>query len=129
MTRLRRDYIGARYTVEGCEFRIGRRAPAIDARLAQLGAREGVLVTAWNPRSRRMPRGWNEQQQRRLLRHLRRRALLPAESGVGRWREEQVLVLAPVAQVMRVARLFRQHAVVVIRRGRKARLAWTAEFA
>ena len=124
--RLRRAYLRTRYSVQGHELRIGRRTPAIDALLSHYTRSEGVLVTAWNPRSRVMPRGWNERQQRRLLAQLRRHRALPAAGGLGRWHEDHVFVLAPLAVVRPLARLFRQHAVVVVRRGQRARLVFIA---
>ena len=120
--RLRQAYLQTHYSVDGCAIRIGCRTPAIDALLALRSAREGVLVTAWNPQSRRMPRGWNDRMQRRLSQRLRRFAVLNGESGHGPWREEQLLVLAPIPLVLRVGRVFRQWAVVAVRRGQCAQL-------
>src|SRR5215469_14887371 len=54
--RLLRVYRDTLYHAKGCDVRIGRRAP--DALFALLGSRVGTFVTAWNPRSRRMPEGW-----------------------------------------------------------------------
>src|SRR3954467_12289085 len=76
--RLLRAYRGTTYTAAGIEVRIGRRNAALDALLRAHGAREGVLITAWNPRSRRMPERWNHRAQDRLNGFLRRVATMPA---------------------------------------------------
>ena len=55
------------YAVDGVELRIGRHSSAMDALLRRLGVREAVLITAWNPMSRRMPMEWNARAQRRLI--------------------------------------------------------------
>jgi hypothetical protein len=69
-----------------------------------------------------MPAGWNARMQAALMARLRR---WPVRCAVGRgrsWQEAHVLVDAPEAVVARLARLFRQNAVVVAR-GR-VRLVW-----
>jgi hypothetical protein len=103
-------------------LRIGRRSPALDAVLGRLGARRAVMLTACNPRSRRMPAGWNTRMMRRLREALRRRAVLPAESGAGRWREAQWLVACAPAWGAQVARRFRQNAILCLWRHRPSRL-------
>ena len=47
--RLLRAYRQTRYSAGGVVVLVGRRVP--DALFAQVGAREAVFVTAWNPRS------------------------------------------------------------------------------
>ena len=106
------------YSVDGVELRIGQRSPAMDALLRRHRAREAVLVTAWNPMSRRMPIGWNRRAQRRLMEHLRQFAMLEAAGGWRQWREDHVLVFAPSRRVVRLAGIFRQAAVVIIGTGR-----------
>ncbi len=66
--------------------RIGRRSPAADALLAALGARQGVIVTAWNPFGRRRPEGWNRRAGARLrqARGGSRRCRRKAVSRLGR---------------------------------------------
>ncbi len=61
-------------------------------------------------------------QQDRLKQRLRRCVTLPAEGSCWRWREEHLLVLAAPGLVKRLARLFRQAAVVVVKRGQAAAL-------
>lgn len=107
-------------------LRIGARSFAADALLARFGVQEAVLVTAWNPRSRRMPDGWNRRMQAGLAACLRRRAVLPAEGAWRGWREAHLLVLGPAQPVEALARRFRQTAVVTLRRGAPVRLAWMA---
>lgn len=119
---LLRAYRQTTYCAAGVPVRIGRRSPDLDALLRQHNARRAVFVTAWNPFSRRMPQGRNHRMQQRLRQRLRRRTVLPAHSGSGRWQEEQLLVLAALPWVAPIARLFRQNALVAIRCGGVARL-------
>ena len=85
---------------------------------------QGCFITAWNPCSRRMPLGWNRRMQRRLQECLRRNVVVPAESSLGRWREDMLFVDADARLVLRLARMFRQCAIVVLR-GRSVRLVLT----
>lgn len=119
---LLRAYRQTRYCAAGAVVRIHQHAPAMDALLAQHAARFGVFITAWNPYSRRMPDGWNRRMQRELRQRLRRRIVLPASGGWGRWHEEHLLVLAPLPVVTRLARRFRQNALVWVRPRVPARL-------
>ncbi len=118
--RLLRAYRWTRYEAAGIPVFVGRRSLAMDALLRQHRAKAGVFVTAWNPCSRLMPAGWNDRQQRALLARLRRWIALPGGGTLGRWHEAHVLALAPPALVTRLARSFRQNAVVEVRAGRKA---------
>jgi hypothetical protein len=120
--RLLRAYRDTTYLTAGITVRIGRRVP--DRLFARVDARVAVLVTAWNPRSRRMPDGWNRRRQRCLRRWLRRFAVLDAEGSLHRWREPMLLVAGDPRPLIRIAARFRQHAVVVLRRGQKARLRY-----
>ena len=106
------------YSVDGVELRIGQRSPAMDALLRRYGVREAVLITAWNPMSRRLPMGWNRRAQRRLRERLRRFVTLEADGGWRRWREDHVLVFAPTRRVVRLAWMFRQAAIVTVGRDR-----------
>jgi hypothetical protein len=121
--RLLRAYRDTVYQAAGCDVRIGRRAP--DALFARLGCREAAFVTAWNPRSRRMPDGWNRRMQQRLCERLRRSVVLAADGSLGRWHEAHLLVGGDSRRVLRLARLFRQHAIVCVQRGRRARLRFS----
>lgn len=122
--RLLRSYRATRYQVGPVVLRIGRRSPGMDAILAQLGARTGVLITAWNPFSRRMPIGWNQRMQQRLQQHLGRRPTLPASGTLGGWHEVHVLVAGNPRPTVRLAKLFRQTAVVAVARNQPARLVF-----
>lgn len=120
--RLLRAYRATRYEADDVSVFIGQRSGAMDALLRRHGVRAGVFLTAWNPGSRRMPEGWNHRMQRALLERLRRRLVLPAEGSWRTWREDHVLVLAVPARAAGLARLFRQHAVVIVRVGQAPRL-------
>jgi hypothetical protein len=123
---LLRVYRRTRYTAAGITLRIGRRSAGIDALLGRLAARDAVLVTAWNPFSRPMPDGWNRRMQARLRERLRGWRTLSAEGGLGCWQEDHLLVIAPLPPVRVLGRLFRQNALVAIRRRAPARLVLLA---
>lgn len=119
--RLARAYRLTEYSAAGCIVLIGRRAP--DRLFQALGARSAVFITAWNPMSRRMPDGWNQQAQCRLRERLRRFGSVSADGTLGRWHEAHLLVAVPdMRRMVRLARIFRQRAVVVIQRGHPAKL-------
>jgi hypothetical protein len=118
--RILRAYRLTRYWVAGTEIRIGRRVP--DVLFERLGTPRGTLLTAWNPLSRRMATAWNERMQRRLRCHLRRAVALDAEGSLHRWHEAMLLAGGPPQLAIRLARRFRQSAVVQLRRGAKAQL-------
>lgn len=120
--RLVRAYRRTTYRAGEAVVRVGHRCAALDALLARHHAGCAVFVTAWNPYSHPMRDGWNRRMQARLRQRLRRCVVLPACGGLGRWREDHFLVLAPLPPVARWGRIFRQNAVVVIRRGGPARL-------
>jgi hypothetical protein len=120
--RLLRAWRATDYVAAGAVVRIGRRCPALDPVLVSLRARTAVFVTAWNPRSRAMPAGWNRRMQRRLAEHLRRYASLPASGSLRRWHEAHLLVAADRRPVVRLARLFRQRGVVLVTRRQAAQL-------
>jgi Protein of unknown function (DUF3293) len=108
------------YQVAGTTVRIGRRVP--DRLFALVNARVGVFITAWNPRSRRMPDGWNRRRQQCLRQCLRRFTVLDAEGSLRRWREAMLLVAGDPRPLIRIAACFRQHGVAILRRGQKTRL-------
>jgi hypothetical protein len=121
---LLRAYRRTTYHAAGVNVRIDEFSPA--ALLAVLDTHQAVFVTAWNPRSRRMPAGWNHRAQRRLLQHLHRAAALEGHGACGTWHEAHLLVAADPRAIMHLARRFRQRAVVVLRRGRRVRLVLLA---
>jgi hypothetical protein len=110
-----------RYRAAGFEMRIGRRVP--DALRALLKTRPATLLTAWNPRSRRRPLGWNQRMQRQLRQRLRRLMVIEAEGALGRWHEEMLLVAGDPRRVVKLSLLFRQHAVVILRHRAALRVA------
>jgi hypothetical protein len=109
--RLLRAYRETEYRACGLVVRIGRRSPLT-----------GVFITAWNPYSRRMPEGWNHRMQSGLRERLRRFKTQPADGVLKRWHEAHLLVAAEPRPVLRIARVFRQRAIVVLQRGKPARL-------
>jgi hypothetical protein len=119
-------YARTAYQAGGAAFRVGQRCPALDRLLAEHASRTATFVTAFNPYSRRMPDGWNHRMQARLLSAVQGRTWV-AGQGIWRgWSEAHVVLFGDPRPVIRLARLFRQNAVLVIRRGQKVRLAWVA---
>jgi len=98
----------------------------MDALLRDHGCRDGVFITAWNPLSRRMPPGWNRRRQIALAERLRRVKVVAGQGRWRGWREAHLLVLAHPERVRRLARLFRQYAVVQVRIGQTVRLIRTS---
>ena len=104
----------------GAEARLGRRSPGMDALLARSGVRGATILGAWNPFSRKAAQRRNDAMHRSLLLRLRR-ARPPAIEAVGRpWRgtwppEAHVMLPGDGRPALRLARLFRQHAVLALR--------------
>lgn len=119
---LRAAYASTDYEAAGAVARIGRRSAALDALLRRHGARQAAFVTAWNPYSRRMPRGWNDRMLARLREAARGRVV--AEGwGRGRgWAERHLLLAGDPRRIATLARRFRQHAIVAVRPDAPARL-------
>jgi hypothetical protein len=117
-----RAFLNTTYALPGVAVRIGRRCAAMDALLAGRGARHAAFITAWNPRSRRMPRGWNERMQHRLRQAARGRVLAEGFGGAGDWSEHHLLVRGDPRRLRVLGRRFRQWAIVAVAAGRPARL-------
>ena len=121
-THLDTAYRRSRYQVAGLSLAVGRRSGALDGLLDGLGVRDAVLITAWNPASRRMPGGWNARMMAALRHRLGSTPFLPATgAGIG-WVEEHVLVVGDRRRLTVLARLFSQAAMVGLRRGADVRL-------
>ncbi|MBP0463669.1 DUF3293 domain-containing protein [Roseomonas sp. PWR1] len=101
------------------------RGEAVAVLLARLGTRDACFTGAWNPFSRRRPRGWNARMLVRLRGAARRHAVL---DGMGRacrprpWGEEHLLIAASPARCATLARRFRQDSIVALSRRGPARL-------
>jgi hypothetical protein len=104
--------------------RIGQRAPGLDALLRSWRVQEGVFIAAGNPFSRRMPDGWNARRQAALRDRLRGLHYVEGQGGTKRWWEAHCFIGISVSRGRKLARLFRQNAMVALRRGAKARLIW-----
>jgi hypothetical protein len=122
MSALERAYRRSAYEAAGAVARIGRRSAAVDAWLARHGARQGGFVGAWNPFSRRMPRGWNDRMLARLRAAARRLPQAEGSGGDRRWRERHLLIAGDPKRLAVLGRRFRQNAIVTVRQGAPARL-------
>jgi hypothetical protein len=113
-----------------CDFagahaaRIGQRAPGLDALLRGWRVQEGVFIAAGNPFSRRKPDGWIVRRHAALRERLRGLPYVEGRGGAKRWWEAHCFIGISAARGKRLARLFRQNAMVALRRGAKARLLW-----
>ncbi|MFC7474470.1 DUF3293 domain-containing protein [Dankookia sp. GCM10030260] len=120
--RLQAAYRRSAYEAAGAVARIGRRSRDVDALLRRLGARQGGFVGAWNPLSRRMPRGWNDRMLARLRLAARRLPQAEGSGGDRRWRERHLLLAGDPRRLAALGRRFRQAAIVIVRQGAPARL-------
>jgi hypothetical protein len=124
--RLARGWRITVYAAGGAAARLGRRSAAVDALLAAAGARHGAFIGAWNPLSRPRHRCWNDRALARL-RGMARRAGLHVIDGVGHaarppWAEEHLLMFGDLRRIATLARQFRQHAILRVRRHDRSRL-------
>jgi len=122
--KLERDYRASCYFAGAHAVRIGQRAPALDALLQRWRVQEGVFIAAGNPFSRRMAAGWNARRHALLRERLRGLPHVEGKGGAKRWWEAHYFIGICAARGKGVARLFRQNAMVALRRGAKARLIW-----
>ena len=122
--RLARDYRASCYFAGAHAARIGQRAPALDVLLKGWRVREGVFIAAGNPFSRRMAAGWNARRHASLRERLRRLPYVEGKGGAKRWWEAHCFIGISAARGIGLALLFRQNAMVALRRGGRARLIW-----
>jgi hypothetical protein len=119
---MRTAYGRTDYEADGLVTRIGRRSAALDGLLRRHGARHAAFVTAWNPYSRAMPRGWNDRMLARLRQAARGRVLAEGWGSGKGWAERHLLVAGDPRWIARLGRRFRQHAVVAVSPGHPARI-------
>ena len=122
--QLLRAYRASCYFAGAHAARIGQRAPGLDALLRSWRAQEGVFIAACNPFSRRHPDGWNARRHALLRDRLRCLHYVEGRGGTKRWWEAHYFIGISAARGKPLARLFRQNAMVALRRGAKARLIW-----
>ncbi|WP_428483430.1 DUF3293 domain-containing protein [Rhodopila sp.] len=119
-------YRQSRYEAAGAVVRIGCRSVAMDRLLSVHRSRTGTFVTAFNPFSRRMPLGWNRRMQARLEQTARRWPALAAKGSWRGWCEAHLLLFGNWRPAIRLARSFRQNAVVIIHLRQSGRLVSTS---
>jgi hypothetical protein len=122
--QLSRAYRTSCYFVGAHAARIGQRASGLDALLRSWRVQEGVFIAASNPFSRRHPDGWNARRHAALRERLRGLPYVKGWGGAKRWWEAHCFIGISVSRGRKLARLFRQNAMVALRRGGKARLIW-----
>lgn len=119
---LLRSYRLSVYSAGGVSVRVGR----IARRSMIEGTNAAILLSACNPGGRRRPDRWNLRMMTRLAERLRRTPSATGEGRLGEWSEPLFAVAAPLARGVRLARMFRQNAVVLVQTGRKAQLVLLA---
>lgn len=127
-------YRQSRYVVEvprgSVLLRVGQASPELDLLLESYGATVAALITAANPRSRRLPAAENASRHEQLLARLpagHRVVPTVAQDPRGRWPDEHgilVFGLAP-GEAIDLARAFGQYAILWCRAGEPVQLLWT----
>jgi len=118
-----RAYRLSTYTADGIVAHVGRRPDPMPPRWA---GRDLVLLSACNPGGRLRPDGWNRRMMGQLREALRGFSCAEGEGKMGRWSEPLLLVAIAPARGIRLARRFRQNAVILLRDRRPARLVLLA---
>lgn len=133
--RLAGAYQNALYridTVPALTLRIGQTHPDLLSLQHSYGCKSSLILTACNPRSRRVRPAANERRMRALRRALDALGYryLPAIGldQQGRWPDEASLWVPglPLAQGLALARRFRQNALVWCTESDPVQLIWTA---
>ncbi|MGG5810454.1 DUF3293 domain-containing protein [Falsiroseomonas sp. CW058] len=119
---MRAAYARTDYEAGGIVAHIGARSPALDALLRAGGVRRAAFVTAWNPYSRKMPRGWNDRMLDRLRGAARGRILAEGWGSGHGWAERHLLLAGDPRRIAVLARRFRQHALVAVAVGKPVRI-------
>ncbi|PPK88879.1 uncharacterized protein DUF3293 [Neolewinella xylanilytica] len=128
--RLARAYREADYRVNDTVLRIDEPHPDFDRLLSERQCTYYFFLTAFNPRSTKLPPSVNEARHRTLLTLVAGRgwAYLSASGADPKndWEEETGLCLLdpPREEALEVARLYEQHAIVEGRRGATPVLTW-----
>ncbi|MEY2854225.1 MAG: hypothetical protein RL030_1357 [Pseudomonadota bacterium] len=113
-------------------LRVGQASAGLDSLLHDDGARAAAVITASNPRSRRLPTQENARRHELLL------ARLPAGSRVlptvaqdphGKWPDEHGLLAWGLSrdEAIGIASAFDQHALLWCEAGEPVQLLWTGE--
>jgi hypothetical protein len=124
--QLMRAYQRTCYRIGKIELRIGQRSPQADALLRRHGVWDGVLISAHNPRSRRMPGGWNNRMHRNLKQYAARFHPEPAVGSWRDWSEDHLFMAGPWKKGRHLGKVFRQNGIVIIRRGQPASISITS---
>ncbi|MCW5606113.1 MAG: DUF3293 domain-containing protein [Burkholderiales bacterium] len=129
-----RAYRNTTYLVDhpdgGFGIRLGEPCARLDALLAMHGVETWAYVTAWNPRSQRLPDADNVAQHAELLACVAKSGY-PVFTGRGQpesggWVPEESLLILGITEdaALRLGRAFDQHAIVVGKAGGRAGLRW-----
>lgn len=136
MTDLQAAYRATRYHARDGDrlltTRVGSSSPDLDAVLAREGVACGVFITAWNPESRPTPEAENRRAAELLAAEVAALGLhaLPhqGEGDDPDWPPEEGLFVLGLAEAdaATLAERYRQNAIVIVERGKTARLVTTA---
>lgn len=114
-------------------LRIDASSPAVDALLREVGVRNAVFLTAWNPRSQSLSKAENEMRNNLLLKRIHQLGQYRVLAGEGRGRgggwipERSFLVLGmPRRDANHLADEFNQNAYVHYNARGVAKLVWRA---
>ncbi|MGL4685495.1 MAG: DUF3293 domain-containing protein [Commensalibacter sp.] len=83
-----------------------------------------VMLSAYNPGGRLKVNGWNLRMMNALKERLSRYNFIEGEGRLGEHFEPLVMVAIAPAQGKKLARLFRQNAIVILRHQRQTRLIY-----
>jgi len=124
--RLARGWRHTRFEAGGAVARLGRRSRTIDRLLCDAGAVRGAFVGAWNPCSRVAP-VWRNRRALARLQAFAGRLGIAWRAGTGSavrpaWSEAHLLLFGDWRRAVVLARRFGQHAVLLVRRGGRARI-------
>ena len=123
MTPLRAAFLNSSYGRAGERVQLSLAGPGLRPDWTAPGQRWAIL-TAWNPAGQRAEAARNAAQQAALARAVQRWSPLPGWNGEGAWQEDTLILRGvPLAQAVRLGRLFGQ-AAVVWGVGRRAALVW-----
>jgi Protein of unknown function (DUF3293) len=110
---------------------VGQASPELDLLLESFGATVAAMITAANPRSRRLPAAENASRREQLLARIPAgHHMVPtvAQDPRGQWPDEHGILVFGLAQdeAIDLARAFGQYAILWCRAGEPVQLLWAS---